>query len=161
MERVDRGVQTLSDLLEVLLGLARRTKNPVESVDVRNWLVQVLVGMQSPDRIGLEIAPGYERLTLRPREAGLVVRGILRRLDRSRVSETIRIHLDANALTLESVIPQEYINQHGNAQESGDSGLGATLIGRLAAQMEWVIDESDLSAGRIVIRLPPLDGPAP
>ncbi len=161
LERVDRGVQTLSDLLEVLLGLARRTKNPVESVDVRNWLVQVLVGMQSPDRIGLEIAPGYERLTLRPREAGLVVRGILRRLDRSRVSETIRIHLDANALTLESVIPQEYINQHGNAQESGDSGLGATLIGRLAAQMEWVIDESDLSAGRIVIRLPPLDGPAP
>jgi hypothetical protein len=117
--------------------------------------------MQSPDRIGLEIASGCERLTLRPREAGLVVRGILRRLDRSRVSETIRIHLDSNTLTLESVIPQEYINKHGNSQESGDNGLGATLIGRLAAQMDWVIDESELTAGRIVIRLPRLEAPGP
>ncbi|MEP6881144.1 MAG: histidine kinase dimerization/phospho-acceptor domain-containing protein [Dokdonella sp.] len=156
LERVDRGVQTLSDLLEVLLGLARRTKNPVESVDVRNWLDQVLVGLQSTERIGVEIAPGHERLVLRPREAGLVVRGILRRLDRSRVAETIRIHVDANALTLSSVSPLAGPSEPARSQENGDIGLGATLIGRLAAQMDWMIDESNLSAGRIAIRLPVL-----
>ncbi len=159
LERVDRGVQTLSDLLEVLLGLARRTKNPAESVDVRNWMGQVLVGLQYTNRIDLEIAPGYERMTLRPREAGLVVRGILRSLDRSRVSEMIRIHLDANTLTLESVRTQSDLNHLANSQESGDGRLGATLIGRLAAQMDWIIDESDLSAGRIFIRLPVLEAP--
>ena len=157
LERVDRGVQTLSDLLEVLLGLARRTNNPAESVDVHTWLDHVLDGLQSPERIGFEIAPGHERLTLRPREAALVVRGILRRLDRSRVTETIRIHVDASALTLSSVGPQAGPSEPARSQENGDIGLGATLVGRLAAQMGWVIDESSLSAGRIVIRLPPLD----
>ena len=157
LERVDRGVQTLSDLLEVLLGLARRTNNPAESVDVHTWLDHVLVGLQSPERIGFEIAPGHERLTLRPREAALVVRGILRRLDRSRVNETIQIHVDANALTVSSVSPQAGPSEPARSQENGDTGLGATLVGRLAAQMGWVIDESSLSAGRIVIRLPPLD----
>ncbi len=156
LERVERGVQTLSDLLEVLLGLARGTTSPAESVEVSAWLDQVFSGLQATDRIDLHIAPAAERLNLRPREAGLVVRGILRRLDRSRVSETIQIHIDTNTLTLSSVSPQSDSSRPGSSQENGDRGLGATLIGRLAAQMEWIIDESHLSAGSIIIRLPAL-----
>lgn len=154
VERIERGVQTLSDLLEVLLGLARGTTSLAESVEVASWLGQALSGLRVTDRIDLHIAPGAGHLVLRPREAGLVVRGILRRLDRSRVADTIQIHVIANTLTLNSAGPQSSPSQTGHQQESSDSGLGATLIGRLATRMEWVIDESSLSAGRIVIRFP-------
>ncbi len=154
LERLDRGVQTLSDLLEVLLGLARGTSSPAEAVEVTQWLDRALAGMQATQRIEIQISPDAGRLFLRPREAGLVVRGIVRRLDRSGMAEKISILVGPQSLTLCSIVLSPDSGQSLLPQENGDSGLGATLIGRLATQMAWSIDESALAAGRISITLP-------
>ncbi|HET9032907.1 MAG TPA: histidine kinase dimerization/phospho-acceptor domain-containing protein [Dokdonella sp.] len=158
LDRLDRGVQTLADLLEVLLGLARGAMSAFESVEVASWLDQVLPKMRATGRLDLRLMPDAGQLVLRPREAGLVVRGILRRLNRSREAATIRIIVDRNGLTLESTRKSSAADDFPQALETGDRGLGVTLIGRLATQMGWIIDEGQFATGRISIRLP--DPPA-
>lgn len=158
IERLDRGVQTLADLLEVLLGLARGITSPLESVDAAAWLETTFADTPVTHRLEIRVASDAGRLELRSREASLVVRGIVRRLERSHESEKIRIGVETNGLSLDvsntTLTPEERRHRH----ETGDSGLGATLIGRLAAQLDWVVDETQAAAGRISIRLP--DAPA-
>ncbi|MGB4859498.1 MAG: HAMP domain-containing sensor histidine kinase, partial [Dokdonella sp.] len=85
IERLDRGVQTLADLLEVLLGLARGTTSPVELVDAAAWLDTTFADTPVIHRLEIRVASDAAgRLELRSREASLVVRGIVRRLERSR-----------------------------------------------------------------------------
>ena len=154
IERLDRGVQTLADLLEVLLGLARGTSSLVESVDAADWLDKTFMDTQASHRLEIRIASDAGQLELRSREASLVVRGIVRRLERSRESEKILIDVEAKGLTID--VSDTVLNSEkcADRDETGDSGLGATLIGRLAAQMNWMIDETQVAAGRIWIQLP-------
>lgn len=154
VERLDRGVQTLSDLLEVLLGLARGTTSLLETVDAAAWLDQTFTDTQASHRVEVRVAADAEKLVLRSREASLVVRGIVRRLERSHELGAIEITVEADRLT---VVAREMVLdalEEPNACVTGDSGLGATLIGRLATQMNWHIDESQLGSGRISIQLP-------
>ncbi len=153
LERLDRGVQTLADLLEALLLLARGTKSPPESVDVVSWLSETLPEINAAGRLEVHRMPDTGPLLLRPREASLVVRGIVRRLDRSLELATIRVEVHSKELILGIPRDSTVTGDSGHAQESGDRRLGVTLIGRLAAQMDWVIDENQSAAGRISIRL--------
>lgn len=154
VERLDRGVQTLADLLEVLLGLARGSTSALESVDPVAWLDKTFSDTQANKRLDVRVAPNAEQLLLRAGEASLVVRGIVRRLERSHESGTISINVEANRLTLVATQSALEDQAESNLRDIGDSGLGATLVGRLAAQMDWHIDESQLAAGRITILLP-------
>ncbi len=154
VERLDRGVQTLADLLEVLLGLARGTTSALESVDTAAWLHGTFADTQARKRLEIQVSPVAKQLMLRSREASLVVRGVVRRLERSHESGTIVIEVGTHALTLVAKEAGLCAQDETNPNDRADSRLGATLIGRLATQMDWQIDESQLSSGRVSIQLP-------
>lgn len=154
LERLDRGVLNLADLLEVLLGLARGRTSPVESVDAAAWLDEVLFDLKRDCDVVVDIAEGATRVPLRSREAGLVIRSIVRRLGRSGSSARIHVRVATGVLTLVSLSLDPAASSPAQQADSGDSGLGATLAGRLAAQMGWTIDEGRLGEGRITITLP-------
>lgn len=154
LERLDRGVLNLADLLEVLLGLARGRQGAVETVDTGRWLADVLVDLKRDNELSFDIAAAARRIDVRPREAGLVIRSILRRLGRSGPSARIRVEVGSGTLRLHAQPLQAAKPDRGPPAESGDSGLGVTLAGRLAAQMGWTIDESLLHQGRVSITMP-------
>lgn len=154
VERLDRGVQTLADLLEVLLGLARGTSSALEWVDAATWLDATFADTQAKNRLAIQMAATAPQLLLRPRESSLVIRGVVRRLERSHHLGAILIEVGTNALAI--VVKEAGLSSQEKPSpgERADSGLGATLIGRLAAQMDWQIDESEVASGRVVIQLP-------
>lgn len=143
----------MSDLLEVLLGLARGKTSPVETVDTERWLADVLVDLRRDHDMTIDIATAARRIDVRPREAGLVIRSILRRLGRSGASARIHVQVGPGVLELTALPPDPGEPGRGEHGESGDSRLGVTLAARLAAQMGWTIDESRLHEGRITIAM--------
>jgi signal transduction histidine kinase len=153
LERLDRGVLNLADLLEVLLGLARGKISPVETVDTERWLADVLVDLRRDHAMAIDIAAAAKHIDVRPREAGLVIRSILRRLGRSGPSARIHVQVGPGVLELTTSPPDAEKAGRGEHGESGDSRLGVTLAARLAAQMGWTIDESRLHEGRITIAM--------
>ena len=154
LERLDRGMSNLADLLEVLLDLARARIGRLDSVDCGDWLRGVLRELDHDMAVDIEVAQGAERIAVQPREGGLVVRGIARQLNRSGSSARIAIRVDQGELVFTSAVAQSGILEPHGKRNSGDSGLGASLMGRLASQMGWVIDETRLSEGQVRISLP-------
>jgi signal transduction histidine kinase len=150
LQRLDRGAQTLADLLEVLLGLARGMLGEMERVDTRVWLENVLEEISVQGETRLKIGEDATHLNLRPREAGLVVRGLVRRLLRSDSESGLEITVEHDRFILTHATSTSRLS----APMPGDRGLGATLSGRLAARMGWRIDESRHASGQVQITWP-------
>lgn len=156
--RLDRGAQTLADLLEVLLGLARGTVGTLERVDTESWLKQILGDIVEPGGSHLHIEAGAETLQLQRREAALVIRDIVRRLLRSASANGLEITVGSGHIMFSRSAKASSESAPGANHASGDRGLGATLSGRLATRMLWMVDESRLGSGEVGIRLPSTPG---
>jgi signal transduction histidine kinase len=154
LQRLDRGAQTLADLLEGLLSLARGLLGEIEQVDTRVWLKDILVDVAAEADTRLSIADDAVHLLLRPREAGLVVRGVVRRLLRSDSASGLEIAVEHKRFVITHAMASSRPSAPISSETSGDLGLGATLSGRLAAKMGWKIDESRHAEGQVQITLP-------
>lgn len=151
IERLDRGMSNLADLLEVLLIVERGNYGPKEQIDCRSWLLGSLDQIGHEVVLNIEVANDSDRMSVQSREGGLVVRGVVRQLNRSGAVAEIGIHVSGSRIifTRTSANPSQIGSK--NKSNSSDRGLGATLIGRLATQLGWTIDEGLLSEGRVTI----------
>ncbi len=156
--RLDRGAQTLAELLEVLLGLARGMLGAVERVDTESWLKQILGDIVEADAMHLHIDAAAQSLQLQRREAGLIIRDIVRRLLRSSSAGGLEITIHCGDIVLSRAANSSAESTPDSIDASGDRGLGATLSGRLATRMAWMVDESRLGSGEVRIRLPSVPG---
>lgn len=156
LARLERGMHEVTDLINVLFGLARRSAYISESVDARMLLEQSAASLASalepgPLRVEIEAA-GSLRV---PRaEAVLALRGILRRLLPPGASGALQLRVRGECIELRySGAPAA-----GNvlAATRSDRHLGLTLIGRFTQHLGWRLDEASTGAGErsIVVRLP-------
>lgn len=152
LRRLDRGVLTLTDLLEVMLRQARGLTSPMQTVDTETWLRETLADLDSGGDVNFEI--GQATLCVKPREAGLVVRGLIRRLGRSEQTRELDVSVRANTITLRHALDSTRTSSGNHDDLANDTRLGATLTGRLAAEMNWSINEDQVESGRITIMLP-------
>ena len=157
LARLERGLNELTDLINLLLGLARRSSYAAQTVDAAELLQECAAQLRS----GLET----QALTLRIEATGnlflpwgealLVLRSILRRLlppgaqgelQLRAASGHIRLDYRAGAAPLSS----------GTAPARSDRGIGLTLIGRFADHLGWKLEEHFADGGyrAVVIEIP-------
>jgi hypothetical protein len=93
-------------------------------------------------------------LMLKPREASLVLRGLVRRLGRSEKTRELAVRINSNTITLQHALDSRRSFGAKKDSCSADTHLGASLIGGLATAMNWSINESQVASGQITITLP-------
>jgi signal transduction histidine kinase len=156
LQRLDRGLMELTDLLDVMLGLARRRVYSSENIDCLA-LLRACAPDQSSLATALRVDVQASGSVLAPmHEAALVLRGVLRRLLPPDASGELRLRGDADTIQI------EFLPRAANAgpmppataiATASDNGFGLTLIGRLAAQLGWHIEEIESSAQRRALRI--------
>lgn len=159
--RLDRGVRELSELLDALLRLARRRTGEAEEIVLHVWLSGCLAAADS-------IKDGTVRLTvhgdggsrLLPASDGeLVVRSVVRRLLPPGLPGLLEVVISNESISLRfAAEDRQQAPVRGLQPRPSDRRLGLTLIGRLAEQLGWDIDDSQAETAPVVIRLPRSDG---
>jgi signal transduction histidine kinase len=138
LARLDRGLVELTLLLDVLLGLARRREPALEPVCVGTVVGEALRSLATADAIEFRVDAGADiAWILPPREAALVLRGVLGRLVGTSAAGTLSLCVQPQALELDFTAAPTAAT---SAQAGGDGH--STLVGRLAQVMGWRI-ESD------------------
>ena len=158
LQRLDRGVRQLSELLDALLGLARRRVGASETVALRGWVRDCLAatdaardGYLQPQVDG----HGDPVRALPVREASLVLNGIVRRLVPAGMRGRLLADVGDGEITLRFAAANAAADPAPAAASGGsDRGFGMTLLGRLAAQIGWRLEE-DATQRYVRIRLPP------
>lgn len=155
LQRLDRGMQQVSELLDALLGLARHRVAAPETVDLRDWLGYCLGGFDvvrdGAVRLSLQCEP--EPRVLPIHEAELVLRGIVRRLVPIGAGGTLAVVAGNGRIELWFIDDAAHApDTPTRTQTSSDRRLGMTLIGRLATQIGWDVDDSDTISGHVLIR---------
>lgn len=139
LDRLDRGVAELTELLEALLRLGRRHLQPQQSVDAAAWLRQLLVPLLHRHASGVAVdiagAPGAIAWHLAPHDAGLVLRSLIRGLVPADAYGKLEVGIQPGACTLE-FLPQAGVMPRAAAD---DRMPGGTLIRRLAAVYGWTL----------------------
>jgi signal transduction histidine kinase len=155
LQRLERGLQTLTELLEVLLGLARRNEYTLARVSARTLLEESIAALALPadgPRVVLQVDPAL-KLQVPPRAAALLLRSLLRRLVGAAADGELRVGHGDNTIELAFQAAGATAPPAG---ARGDEGLGLALLGRLAQQIGWRIVESTTAEGarRIELHLP-------
>lgn len=147
LNRLDRGMRELGDLLDVLLDLARRRELQVEDVDVAGLLQEVAsafvpAGGDIEQRIEIDAAA---TLRIPRRESLLLLRSVIRRVLPPEIPGTLSLRYADSTFRMtfndENEDEDTRTNPVASLSERSDRGLGLTLIGRLAAQLGWEIDD--------------------
>ena len=141
VQRLERGVRELTDLIDLLFGLVRR-REPEPAIGE----AAAVLHAASADFPALRVAIDAEHAPLLPeRELALLARGILRRLVPPDTPGTLHLRADVDALDFAFERDHPLADAGGDAAPSrSDRGLGLTLAGRLAARMGWRIEEHGL-----------------
>ena len=151
LRRVERGMQELSDLLEAMLGIARRTPLHPEPVDAPAFLREAAGTVaQSHPGLAWEVEASGE-LRLPRREALLLLRGLSRRLLQPGVAGTLALGLEGSTLDLAFRADQATAAETPVPRRS-DTGHAVALLDRLAQRLGW--DLEILSPTHIRIGLP-------
>ncbi len=182
--RLDRGIRELSELIDALLRLARRRTSAPERVELREWLPACLatadsvrsglvhVVVRGGDLVGRDqlqppepqpdddLNPG-DYCLLPVAEAELVLRGIVRQLLPPGVAGQLLVtgwRTAGSGRTIElrfttSATPQ--VRAVNIGPRPSDRRLGLTLIGRLAEQLGWRVDDAQADSGHVVVHIPP------
>lgn len=152
LRRLDRGMRELADLLEVLLGLARRREPVPEVLDARELLREAARPVAFDERAAPPVsieAAGSLRL---PRhESLLLLRGLIRRISAPEEEGQLLLRLEGARLALAFVGEDVRIGPVAAAQR-GDRGFALTLTGRLAERLGWHWEQTGERA--LSVRLP-------
>jgi signal transduction histidine kinase len=156
LQRLDRGMQALVDLLEVLLGVARRSEFPIAPLDVRRLLDESVAALPGEDRARVTV-DGAEGQTVQvpTHAATLLLRSLLRRMLLPGRTGRLVIRFAEQRITVEfRPEPAELAGDAGAPRDQ--SSVGLALLDRLAEQVDWQIDEVAEADGtrRLAIRLP-------
>lgn len=138
VQRLERGVRELTDLIDLLFDLVRR-REPEPACGDAAALLRAAAEDFPAARAVIETA---DAPPLPEREAALVVRGILRRLVPPETAGRLQLRADAGALDFAFECDGARDDDGGEVSPSrSDRGLGLTLTGRLAARLGWRIEE--------------------
>jgi len=156
LQRLDRGVRELTELLDMLLGLVRRSEPDIVTVETEGLLRACTEGWSNssgPQRLWIDIeAEGMQQLP--HREALLIVQGVLRRMMPPDPMGRLSLRLRESVLDLEfRVDPDATMAPEHVARNRSDRGLGLTLIGRLAERIGWRIEEIASDPARRQVRI--------
>jgi hypothetical protein len=144
LRRLDRGLQTLTDLLEVLLGLARRNEYTLARVGAARLFEESVAGLGLPangTQVVIDVDPEL-RLQVPPRAAVLMLRSLLRRVLGPATDGELRIAHVPGSIRLVYTPGPSSGQAAGHGPARGDQGLGLALVGRLASQIGWRIVET-------------------
>lgn len=157
LRRMQRGARELNDLLDVLLGMARRRTPHVEAVDARELLGEAISALGSGHgSIGIEIeAPPGLQLHLPRHESLLLLRIAIRRVvpPESAGKLQIRLHEGVIDLDFAAADGRPSAAATGNVLRS-DDGQSPRLAGHLAEQLGWRLERLPGSADGMRLRLP-------
>ena len=159
--RLDRGMRELSELLDALLRVARRGTGETEQIILREWLGECLAGADS-------IKDGTVRLSIHgddgtcqwpASDAALVVRSVARRLLPPGLAGLLEVAVSSEAIEFRFVADgRPQVPVQARQPRPSDRRLGLTLVGRLAEQLDWHIDDRQAESGHTVIRFTPSQG---
>lgn len=152
LQRLERGVAELTDLLEVLLRLARRRPLQPERVDMNELLQESARSLHDSATRTLRIAVETAAQQLPREETRLVLGGLLRRLVPPGSGGELRLGAGADFLELHYA----QAGAGGGAGAStgrGDSGLVPALVRRLIERLGWTLTEIDGAEGSRTLRL--------
>jgi signal transduction histidine kinase len=158
LRRVERGMGELSDLLEAMLDVARRRPPQLEDVDAAKFL-------REAGAAALALSPGVTlavhaagSLRLAPREARLLLRGVLRHVLPHGAPGTLSLRLDGDALALRfdaaGADPAADPAESTPAATRSDTGSVPALLDRLAQRSGWRIEFPQPRGARIVLQPP-------
>lgn len=150
LRRLDRGMQELTDLLDVLLGLARRREPVPEVLDAHDLLQEAASADAEASPVSIE-ATGSLRL---PRhESLLLLRSLIRRILPPEEEGRLLLRLNGSDLALafvaEGARPAPI---RATADQRSDRGYALTLTGRLAERLGWHWEQTGDRA--LAVRLP-------
>ena len=148
LQRLERGVQELGDLLETMLNLARRTPLQAETVDAAAFLWEAAGSLATADRPCAIAIDAQGTLHLPRREAQLLLRGLMRRMVVPGTQGSLTLHQRDQRIDIR--VDSDDPGASVTAQRS-DTGRAAALVDRLAQRMGWRI-EGD--AGGVTLHLP-------
>jgi signal transduction histidine kinase len=148
LQRLERGVQELGDLLETMLNLARRTQLRVETVDAAAFLREVAGSLATADRPCAIAIDAQGTLQLPRREAQLLLRGLLRRLAVLGTQGNLTLHQRDQRIEIRMEIDDAETTR---STQRSDTGRAAVLVDRLAQRLGWQIEDT---ARGVTLQLP-------
>lgn len=148
VERLERGVGELGDLIDMLFGLVRRREPEAACNDVDALLASI--ASEFPRASAAVSVTGGPKLP--ERETRLLARAILRRLIPPDVPGVLRLQATPTAIEF-AFTPSDAEPAHGVLARSGrsDLGLGLTLAGRVATSLGWRIEESEQQVRLVLV----------
>ena len=146
LARVERGVVEMRRLLEAMLAAARRKPLQAESVDVATLMRDAAEAASDGHGDDVTVIAGTYSLHTEPREAILLLAGLIRRLRHTRSGPLQMEQLD-DQITLRIIEPEPSGPALVNAR--ADTCTGTALLDRLAARLGWRV--AFVSATQVVI----------
>lgn len=149
LARLERGVDELADLMEAMLGLARRRDYPASAFDAATFLDEALAPTRAASTDALRVETDAAGVLLQPRAPALVVvRGLLRRLVPPLAAGLLQVSADPERIMLTfTPVSAGDARPASLRVETGDSALTPTLIGRFATYLDWHIEEAGSGGG--------------
>jgi len=148
LRRLDRGVREMTDLVEMLLAVARRRALQFETVDAAGFLREALEPLQTDATPVAADIVASGALRMPRREALLLLRHAVGKLGWPASGDALSLRLDDSRL---DIAVHARNDMPSTAQRSDTGGLGA-LAQRLAERIGWRCEQA--SPGRIVFALP-------
>ena len=148
LRRLERGVREMTDLVEMLLAVARRRALQFETVDAAGFLRDALEPLQTDATPVAADIVASGALRMPRREALLLLRHAVGKLGWPASGDALSLRLDDSRL---DIAVHARNDMPSTAQRSDTGGLGA-LAQRLAERIGWRCEQA--SPGRIVFALP-------
>ena len=151
LQRLERGVQELAELLEAMLGIARRTPLKIESIDADALLREAAAPLRALAPLLDIVIDADGQLQTAHREALLLLRGVLRRLVAPGARGTLRLRFAGIRLELTLHDPAQDDAAAASPSSRSDRGQAAVLTQRLADRLGWTMDASTAGTVRFVV----------
>lgn len=152
LQRLERGVRDMRQLLEAMLGAARRKPLHFESVQLAD-LLEEATALAASGSQPIQTVIDTEAVLMLPRqEAVLLISGLSRKLIHSQAATGLRFKFDHPWLVIESIGGQNESDLQRVNSMRADLGTGSALLDRLATRLGWQICFD--VPGRIDISLP-------
>ena len=138
LQRLERGVREMRQLLEAMLSAARRTPLQAEAVAAQALLAEAAgIALAGKPGIAAIIAASGD-LQLPRREALLLVSGLARRLVQPHVAGELHLRLEPDRLVLQVIDAGSDASTTTSIRAAkADVGTGSALLDRLAVRLGW------------------------
>ncbi|MEO6102219.1 MAG: histidine kinase dimerization/phospho-acceptor domain-containing protein, partial [Pseudoxanthomonas sp.] len=147
LRRLERGVRDMGNLIEALLGVARRSDLQSETVDARMFLHDA-AHIALADAAASVVIEANGALQLPRREALLLVSGLVRKFAQQPTDAPIHLTLQDDALLIDKQVDAALTSYEETIMRS-DTGRGSALLDRLAQRLSWQVEFESATRIRI------------